>query len=88
MVRCPGPEAKALGLVTANDSHDDGGFSFNRLATYTFDPFNRSVSGEADFIAVAEHEVSELMGRTFITADHIPYDLYRYLGQSGQKPES
>ncbi len=74
----PWPEAKALGFVTANDSHDDGGFSFNKLSTFAFDPFNRAVTGEADFIAVAEHELSELMGRTFDNTDHLPYDLYRY----------
>jgi hypothetical protein len=72
-------QAKALGLVTANDSHDDGAFSFNNAQTYTFDPFNRSVPGEFDFIAVAEHEISELMGRTFApVGSHLPFDLYRF----------
>src|SRR5579872_1553866 len=74
----PWPEGKALGLVAANDSHDDGGFSFNRLSTYSFDPFNRGAGG-ADFIGVAEHEIAELLGRTFSSAGTaLPYDLYRY----------
>jgi hypothetical protein len=88
----PWPEGKALGLVTANDSHDDGAFAFNgtnETADYTFDPFDRAVSKEYDFIGIAEHEVSELLGRTFATdpGAHIPNDLFRYLAPGAPDPE-
>jgi hypothetical protein len=54
-------EAKALGLAP-NDATTDGIFTFGKQA-YTFDPNNRQVAGEFDFIGVAEHEISEIMGR-------------------------
>ena len=55
-------EAKALGLIP-DDLTTDGTFTFNRNFSYTFDPNNRGVSGAFDFIGVAEHEISEIMGR-------------------------
>ena len=79
-------EAKAIGLYPANDPGTDGIFGFNPNQAYTFDPNNQSVSGQYSFIGLAEHEISEILGRitvlgqsfgngqTFIT----PMDLYRY----------
>ena len=55
-------QAKALGLIASN-SHWDGTISFGAGYTYAFDPANRSVAGAYDFIGVAEHEISEVMGR-------------------------
>jgi hypothetical protein len=60
-------EAKALGLFphfTTGSSRlpGDGTFVFGPQA-YTFDPNNRQVPGKFDFIGVAEHEISEIMGR-------------------------
>jgi|SRR5579871_20441 len=55
-------EAKALGLVP-DDLTKDGTFTFSNAQPYTFDPNNRQVAGEFDFIGVAEHEISEIMGR-------------------------
>ena len=54
-------EAKALGLGT--DAAVDGYVGFSSSVNYTFDPNNRAVSGTYDFIGVAEHEISEVMGR-------------------------
>ena len=54
-------EAKALGLGTG--AAVDGYVGFSSSVNYTFDPNNRAVSGAYDFIGVAEHEISEVMGR-------------------------
>ncbi|HKE21628.1 MAG TPA: NF038122 family metalloprotease [Bryobacteraceae bacterium] len=77
-------EAKALGLF-ANDTASDGTFTFGKQS-YTFDPNNRQAAGEFDFIGVAEHEVSEIMGRIpilgFTGFNGLPAydinDLYRF----------
>jgi hypothetical protein len=48
---------------------------------WTFDPNNRSVAGAVDFIGVALHEISEVMGRSGISATtttYTPLDLFRY----------
>jgi hypothetical protein len=72
-------EAKALGLIGANsefDSMPDGTFDFNVNQPYTYDPNNRQVPGQFDFIGVAEHEISEIMGRvTAIEEPNFGYDL-------------
>ncbi len=77
-------EAKALGLIPS-DTTVDGTFSFNSSVAYTFDPNNRAVAGEYDFIGVAEHEIAEIMGRipglgaNFGNGlSYMPYDLFRY----------
>lgn len=75
-------EGKALNLL-ANDSTSDGTFTFgtNFGGSYTFDPNNRAVPGEVDFIGVAEHEVSEIMGRIpglGTSGYYLPFDLYRF----------
>jgi hypothetical protein len=57
-------DQKALGL-RASDAVSDGTFTFSNTQTYTFDPNNRG-SGGFDFIGVAEHEISEIMGRIAI----------------------
>jgi hypothetical protein len=76
-------EAKALGLLSANNTASDGTFTFGLGFDYTFDPDNRAVSGKYDFIGIAEHEISELMGRvyglgTVGTNGYVPFDLFRY----------
>ena len=55
-------QAKALGLLGAS-STTDGTITLGQGFNYTFDPNNRSVAGDFDFIGVAEHEISEVMGR-------------------------
>ncbi|MDB5174015.1 MAG: hypothetical protein JWN51_2788 [Phycisphaerales bacterium] len=76
-------EAKALGLRPANDSFNDGTFTFGTTESYTFDPTKRSVPGKYDFIGLAEHEISEVMGRVQglnLNSFFVPYDLFRYKG--------
>jgi hypothetical protein len=79
-------EAKALGLIPS-DALTDGTFTFGAGFDYTFDPLNRAVPGEIDFIGVAEHEISEIMGRIDILGNDLgagsgplydPMDLFRY----------
>jgi hypothetical protein len=77
-------EAKALGLVS-DDLTRDGTFTFSNAQSYTFDPNNRAVAGKFDFIGIAEHEISEIMGRIGILGlnfgsgpSYIPNDLFRY----------
>ncbi len=81
----PFAEAKALGLRTANNAATDGTFTFGGGFSYAYDPANRAVPGEFDFIAVAEHEMTEIMGRiallgTNLTGgpDYDPFDMFRY----------
>lgn len=80
-------QAKALGARAANDPATDGTFTYNSTLTYTFDPNNRQVAGAFDFIGVAEHEISEIMGRipglgaSFCQTcgtDFLVFDLFRY----------
>lgn len=79
----PTAEAKALNLFPSYDPGIDGevGFGTNGVS-YTFDPTNRVVPGEFDFISVAEHELTEAMGRTNFgldsTGNYIPFDLFRF----------
>jgi hypothetical protein len=58
------PQSKALGQLLGTSVVNDGTFTFNTSYSYTFDPAHRAVSGEIDFIGIAEHEISEIMGRT------------------------
>lgn len=77
-------QAKALSLI-ASDAVNDGTFTFGAGFSYTYDPLNRAVAGKFDFIGVAEHEISEIMGTIGIlgrnltgVANYIPFDLFRY----------
>jgi hypothetical protein len=78
-------EAKALGVL-ASDNTTDGTFTFGAGYSYTYDPNNRAVPGMFDFIGLAEHEITEIMGRSpglgadfgNGLADYLPYDLFRY----------
>jgi hypothetical protein len=77
-------QGKALGLI-ASDATIDGTFTFGAGFSYTYDPLNRAVAGKFDFIGVAFHEVTEIMGRIGLLGsnlsgvpNYIPYDLFRY----------
>jgi hypothetical protein len=70
----PSSEAKALGLLAGNNAASDGTYTFDNTVSYTYDPNNRAVAGEYDFIGVTEHEFSELMGRTSQSAS-FGYDI-------------
>jgi hypothetical protein len=79
------PQAKALGQPII-DLTSDGTFTFGTGYSFTFDPANRAVSGKFDFIGLAEHEISEIMGRNkgLATYDlagnpaYVPNDLFRF----------
>jgi hypothetical protein len=79
-------QAKALGLDTSYNGLD-GYVIFSNAQTYTYDPNNRGVAGEYDFIGVAEHEISEVMGRDALLGydfgdgngpSYDEHDLFRY----------
>lgn len=79
-------EAKALGLSSYRGT--DGFVGFDRSSSWTFNPASRAVGGEFDFIGVAEHEISEVLGRmadlgTFGGALD-PLDLFRYSGPNAR----
>ena len=79
-------EAKALGL-RPNDLSNDGTFTFGGGFSYAYDPNNRAVPGKFDFIGVAMHEFSEIMGRIPLmgqnltgSPDYMFMDLFHYTG--------
>src|SRR5437899_1108814 len=79
-------EAKALRL-RADDFTTDGTFTFGGRRSYTYDPANRAVAGKIDFIGVAMHEFSEIMGRISLmgerltgSPDYMLMDLFHYTG--------
>src|SRR5438094_88890 len=79
-------EAKALRL-RADDFTNDGTFTFGGRRSYTYDPANRAVAGKIDFIGVAMHEFSEIMGRISLmgerltgSPDYMLMDLFHYTG--------
>jgi hypothetical protein len=76
----PLAEARVLGLYPTNNSQEDGAIGFASNKNFTFDPNNRSVPGKFDFIAVAQHELSEVLGRCNfdLTTEYVPYDLFRF----------
>ena len=65
----PLPEEMALGILPANCFSTPTCSAYVPTITigssysYTFNPSNRAVSGEFDFIGVVEHEMSEVLGR-------------------------
>ncbi|MFZ3354907.1 MAG: NF038122 family metalloprotease [Xanthobacteraceae bacterium] len=65
-------EAKALGLSLEQPSTDiDGYAGFSDVFPFTYNPNNRAVSGDYDFIGVVEHEFTEVMGRIDLFGDSI-----------------
>lgn len=79
-------QRKALGLAV-NDLTNDGTFTFGGGFSYTYDPFGRVAAGKIDFIGVAMHEFSEIMGRIgimgqniFGQADYMAFDLFHFTG--------
>jgi len=73
-------EAKALSLTAASSSLD-GYVGFGSGYNYTFDPNNQAISGAYDFIGVAAHEITEVMGRDSYLGEGLGYtalDLFRY----------
>jgi hypothetical protein len=77
-------DAKALGLIPGSSGAIDGWVGFSGIPnTFTFDPNNRAVPGEYDFIGTAFHEITEVMGRYADLGSFSTYsvmDLFRYSG--------
>ena len=63
-------EAKALGLLADNHS-SDGSITLGAGYKYAFDPGNRAVAGEYDFIGLVQHELTEVMGRYSVTGGNL-----------------
>lgn len=73
-------EARALNL-SGLPPGEDGAVGFATTVSFTFDPGNRIVPGKYDFIGVAEHEISEVLGRDTFGLNgngFVPYDLFRF----------
>lgn len=86
----PTAEVKGLGLpdLDPNDPTTDGSIGFASNQSYTFDPTNRAVAGKYDFIGVAEHEISEVLGRIYglnrSGNGYRPYDLFRFTNNAAR----
>ena len=83
----PTAQVKALGLPLTDGPASDGTFTFGTGYSYTFDPDDRAVAGAFDFIGLAEHGFSEILGRSYGLGRTIgsgpadmPFDLFRYTG--------
>ena len=76
-------QAKALGLLAANNAASDGTYTFGSAAgLFDFDPSDGITAGAYDFIGTTEHEFSELMGRVTQLGNgnfgYTAYDAFRY----------
>lgn len=88
----PRAEIKVLGLsisgVSPNDSVNDGAVGFTSNVVYALDPNNRAVAGEYDFIGVAQHEISEVLGRITLGLEtnmgFLPFDLFRFTNNAAR----
>lgn len=79
-------EAKALGFLDANAPETDGWVGFNGTKSWTFNPLSRAVPGSFDFLGVAGHELTEVMGRFgHNPATDTPLDLFRYFAPLGRE---
>ena len=77
------PEAMALGFSVPTGTN--GIFYFGLGNNFNYSTTNRAIPGKFDFVGVAEHEISEIMGRSELlgvnltgSADYEPYDMFRF----------
>ncbi len=71
---------KAWGILPSSAGGIDGSVGFGTALPFSFDPANRAVPGEFDFIGTAEHEITHALGRvTNLPSSGTPLDLFRYL---------
>jgi len=54
--------AKALGLIAADDPASDGIVIIDSGTTWDFDPSNGITPGQRDFVGVATHEIGHMLG--------------------------
>ena len=73
-------EAKALGLVPAHQTAVDGYVGFDPSIDWSFSSGAPSSPSDLDLIGVAEHEITEVMGRISDvgTGNYSVMDLFRY----------
>jgi hypothetical protein len=73
-------QEKALGLLAPNAPGTDGSVGFGGSFAFNFNPNDRAIPGELDFVGVAEHELTHALGRTSDvgTGAYTPLDLFRY----------
>lgn len=64
-------QGEALGLFPGNTTNSTGTITFGAGFSYAYDPNNRAVPGEFDFIGVVAHEISETMGRIGIQGQQL-----------------
>src|SRR5665213_911131 len=69
-------QEKAWGLLSATGSEIDGTVGFSSTAAFDYNPNNRAVAGEYDFIGVAEHELTHALGRTLTSSEYDTLYLY------------
>ena len=91
----PRAEAKALGgvfSVPTNSSSMDGYVYFASTVNYALSPTNRAIAGEYDLTGIAEHEISEVLGRGVGLnipvgtnfSGFVPYDLFRFTNSAAR----
>jgi serralysin len=73
-------EAKLFGLRPPSDPGIDAYYYIGSDYNWTYDPNNRAVPGEFDFIGVSFHEISHCMGRWFFLdpSGYAIMDAFRY----------
>ena len=77
-------DAKALGLISTTSNVLDGAIGFSTTLNWDFNQTDGITSGAYDFVGVAEHEITEILGRaTGIGVNgmgnyQMPLDLFRY----------
>ena len=79
-------EARAIGITPTATDAPDGYIGVSSYYTLTVDPNNRAVPSAFDAVGIAEHEITEVMGRrTYSGAvndtgaqSYGPLDLFRY----------
>ena len=79
----PLAEAKALGLTSATGTAIDGYIGFGSTTAFSFTDSKGTAAGTYDFLAVAKHEIAEVLGRqsglvAAFTFYAMPFDLFRY----------
>jgi Ca2+-binding RTX toxin-like protein len=80
-------EAKALGLIS-DDMINDGSVAFDTATAWDFNASDGVPFGQYDFVSVAIHEISEVMGRAAQLGgavgstgnSYMPLDLFRFTG--------